>query len=215
MTSPDPFEHVDVAYVFGALDAAEVAQFETHLATCDDCTARVAEARSLTALLSDVSEAEIVAAVPDTLLPGLLRRAGAERRRQRWITTGLAAVVAACLVTIAIMAFPSSPSRHVDRTVALAAVVTSPVKASAQLTETESGTQIKLHCTYTGRDGHEPGALYWLVVVDKHGVPTKLSNWRLGPGEDQVFEATTALPVNQIDSIEITYASHPILSAKL
>lgn len=215
MTSPDPFEHSDVAYVFGALDAAEVAQFETHLATCDQCAARVAEARGLTALLADVSEAEIVAQVPDTLLPGLLRRAGAERRRQRWITTGLAGIVAACLVTIAIMAFPSSSSHHVDRTVALTAVVTSPIRATAELTQTDSGTQIKLHCTYSGRAGREAGAEYWLVVFDKHHNPTRLSNWTLGPGEDQVFQASTALPEDQISQISVTYASHAILTAKL
>jgi len=214
-TTPDPFEHTGAAYVFGALDPAEKAQFETHLATCDACTAQVAEARGLTSMLADIGEAEVTAEVPDTLLPGLLRRASSSRRRQRWLTTGLAAGVAACLVTIAILAWPSNPAQHVDRTVALTAVVTSPVRASAELTQTSSGTKIRLHCTYTGRSGSEPTALYWLVVTDKHGNPTKLSNWRLGPGEDQVFEATTGLSEDQIDHIDVTYASHPILTAKL
>ena len=215
MSTPDPFEHADAAYVFGALDPAEKAQFETHLATCAACTTRVAEARGLTALLADISEAEITAEVPDTLLPGLLRRASASRRRQRWLTRGLAAGVAACLVTIAIMAWPSSPTEHVDRTVALTAVVTSPIRATAELTQTSSGTQIKLHCTYDGRSGNEPTAQYWLVVTDRQGHPTKLSNWTLGPGEDQVFPASTSLQENQISQISITYASHPILTAKL
>jgi hypothetical protein len=72
-----------------------------------------------------------------------------------------------------------------------------------------------LHCTYTGREGTEPAAVYWLVVVDKHDNTTKLSNWTLAPGEDQVFEATTALSEDQISHIDVTYASHPILTAKL
>ena len=42
--TPDPFEHLDAAYAFGALDAAETAQFEAHLSTCPACTARVAAA---------------------------------------------------------------------------------------------------------------------------------------------------------------------------
>lgn len=215
MSAPDPFEQHDVAYVFGALPPAEVAQFEAHLATCAACTARVAQARDLTALLTDITEAEVVAAVPDTLLPGLLRRAAGSRRRQRRVTAGLAGVVAACLITIGVLAWPSSPTTPQGRSVTLSALVRSPVRATAVLIQTPSGTQIKLHCTYAGGAGGEPSAWYGLVVVDKQDHAHQLSNWTLGPGEDQVFPASTALKVNQISRIEVTYGSTPILQASV
>lgn len=215
MTSQDRFEHLDGAYAFGALDAAEAAEFETHLATCSECAARVATARSLAALLADITEDEIRADVPDTLLPGLLRRAAASRRRQRWLVSGLAAVAAACLITLTVLVWPSSPSAPAGRTIALSAVVTSPVKATVELIQTSSGTQIKLHCTYVNGSGGENNVWYGLDVVDKNGTHHPLSTWTLEPGEDQVFPATTALPESQISHLDVTYHGHAILTATL
>jgi hypothetical protein len=218
MTSPDPFEHLDVAYVFGALDAAESAQFETHLATCAQCAARVAEARALTTLLADITPGEVAApaAVPDTLLPGLLRLASSARRRQHWLVGGLAAVVAACLITLTVLVWPSSPAEPHSRTIAMSAVVASPVHATIELTKTSGGTAIRLHCTYDGTgSSSDHAAEYGLLVVDQNHAGSTLSTWNLEPGQDQWFQASTALSESQISSLSVTYQGQPILTAKI
>ena len=46
MTTPDPFEFDDAAYVLGALAPDEHAAFEAHLATCAACRDRVRELRA-------------------------------------------------------------------------------------------------------------------------------------------------------------------------
>src|SRR5689334_19113870 len=114
MKSADPFEHDDAAYVMGILDADERRAFEAHLMVCDACAERVRALRTTAALLDQIDEADLVRLdaeaepVPDTLLPGLLRRAGVSRRRQRWITSGLSALAAACLIALAVIVWPSS-----------------------------------------------------------------------------------------------------------
>jgi hypothetical protein len=212
MTSPDPFEHSDVAYVFGALDAAEAAQFETHLAICADCAARVAEARGLTNLFADITIDEVVAKAPETLLPGLLRRAAVARRRQRWLVGGLGGVAAACVAALVVLIWPSTPTSH-GTTYRMTALAASPVSATVELAETSSGTSIKLHCVYRGSSTGDP-VQYGLVVTDANGNQDPLSSWTLRPGEDQVFPATTALTENQIHEIDVTYQGQAILSVK-
>ena len=206
---PDPFEHLDVAYVFGALDAAETAQFEGHLTTCPACAARVLAARRTTDLFADITVDEVLARVPDTLLPGLLRRAAAARRRQRWLVGGLSAVAAACLALLVVLALPSTSSR--GRTYQLIALEPSPVSATVELAQTPSGTSIKLHCVYSGSAGGGD-VEYALVVYDRAHHAYPLSTWTLSPGEDQVFPATTALAENQISRVDVTYQNNPILT---
>jgi len=87
---PDRFVHDDAPYVLGMLSADERAAFEQHLSGCAECAARVAEIADLPGLLATVPPDEIDDEVPATLLPGLLRRAGVERRRRNWLTAGLA-----------------------------------------------------------------------------------------------------------------------------
>ena len=213
MSTPDPFEHSDVAYVFGALDPAESAQFETHLATCAECAARVADTRGITALLDGVTESDIAASAPATLLPGLLRRAEVARRRQRWLVGGLAAVAAACLITLVVLVWPSPTSAPVGRKIAMTALVASPVSASVELSQTSSGTSITVHCTYTSTAGS--GARYGLVVLDRNRVQHQLSSWVLGPGGDKYFPATTDLSESQISQVQVTYQGRAILTATL
>jgi hypothetical protein len=210
VTAPDPYEHLDAAYVFGALDPVESALFETHLATCAACAERVAESRELVGLLADVTTAEVVAEVPETLLPGLLRRASSERRRQRGLVAGLATIAAACVVTLAVLLWPAGSSGSHRHVVALAG--SGPITATATLTDRPTGTEILLHCRYAAA-GTERHAEYALVVVDKHGTHHQLSSWTLDPGDSQDFPASTALHENQISHLDVTYQGQTILTA--
>jgi anti-sigma-K factor RskA len=213
MTAPDPFEQVAAAYVFGALGSSERGEFEAHLATCAACSATVAECRELTGLLAGIDEQEIVTVPPETLLPGLLRRAAHERRRQRWLIGGLASVAAACVLTLAVLLWPTSTAVHSHtESLAMTPVVDSPVTATVELTQTSSGTAITLHCAYSARST-EGAVRYALVVYDRKNEAQQLSSWTLKPGQDMTFPATTALAENQISRLDVTYQSTAILTA--
>jgi putative zinc finger protein len=208
MTSNDPFEFDDAAYVLGALAPAERAAFEQHLQGCPDCTARVREVSGVPALLAGITADELTApeaSPPDTLLPGLLRRAATRQRRQRWLVAGLAAVAAACLIALVVVAWPtSSPApKPVPAAQAFVPVGASPVQATATLTAKAWGTGIELHCRYVS-DDITRGFSYDLVVYGKDGTRENLGSWSLPPERDIEFPAGTSLPKNKIARIEIT-----------
>lgn len=205
----DPFEHADAAYVMGALDVEDAADFEAHLHACPACRARVDEARATVALLSTVSPVDFVEPdlvpvepVPETLLPGLLRRARRERVRRTVFTAGIAAVVAAGLVLLAIVVWPSSNNAKGPAREAFVAVQPSPVTASAQLVSKAWGTEIDLRCKYDYEiDESHP---YWLRVIDKKGGAHDAGSWSLIPGKTISFTGGTAVPRDQIAQVQIT-----------
>lgn len=209
----DRFVHDDAPYVLGLLSADERAAFEEHLAGCAECAARVAEIADLPALLATVPLDEVLDEVPDTLLPGLLRRAGVERRRRNWLTAGLAGVAAACLIALAIAVWPSGPTSPAPHPRAMSALVASPVRATAALTDKAWGTEIDLVCQY---DGSTPpgGYAYGLSVTDTSGATTPLGSWTIVPGKDITFASGTALRRDQIASVQITVGETPILQLR-
>ena len=73
----DPYEFDDGAYVLNSLPPHERAAFEEHMSGCAACTARVREIQDVPWLLVDITTEDVAAAtepLPDTMLPGLLRR---------------------------------------------------------------------------------------------------------------------------------------------
>jgi predicted anti-sigma-YlaC factor YlaD len=96
------------AYVLGALEPADRARVDAHLATCADCRDELASLAGLPGLLGRVSRAEVEAEPTDPgpqLLDRLLRAAAAERRRSRrrtWVAAVAAAVIALAAVGVAI-----------------------------------------------------------------------------------------------------------------
>jgi hypothetical protein len=216
VTGTDPFIHTDAAYVLGALDAADRAAFEEHLRTCDECTMRVAELQPMPSLLALLSEDDFqdgppeTEAPPDTLLPGLLRRVRQEQRRRRWITGGLAAVAAACVLTLAIVLWPTSNAKA-PAPQALTALVASPVRATASLDSVQWGTMIHIDCYYTDSGSEPPGWAYTLTVVDRSGAAHDLGSWTLTPGRETQFPAGTSLPRSQIAKVQIKLNGQAIL----
>jgi Putative zinc-finger len=206
MSKLDPFEHDDAAYVLGALSPADRAAFEEHLQTCLECTARVREIEDVPDLLAGIAATDIVEPpepMPDTLLPGLIRRAVVQRRRQRWLVGGLASVAAACLIALVAVVWPTSSSAPKKPTAqAFVAVADSPVRASAVLTQKAWGTGIDLHCHYVA--GVDRIFRYDLVVYGRSGKPQTVGSWALPPDRDIEFPAGTALPLDQITKMEIT-----------
>jgi hypothetical protein len=208
VSQADPFEYDDAAYVLGALSPAETEAFEQHLRSCPTCSARVREIRHVPDLLAGISAAQFTDATeqpPETLLPGLLRRAAAQRRRQHWLVGVLAAAAAACLIALAVAVWPSAsaqqgPKRN-ERS--FAAVLPSPVRATATLTARAWGTAIDVHCHYATA-AIDRTFRYALVVYGKNGQRDPLGSWSLPPDKDIDFAAGTWLPPAQISRVDIT-----------
>jgi hypothetical protein len=103
-------------YVLGAIDPAERAQVEGHLATCRDCRDELAGLAALPALLARVTTEEALAlaaaegppaglaggqAAPPELLGTVIDLTAARRRRRRWREASLA-VAAALIVAVGV-----------------------------------------------------------------------------------------------------------------
>jgi hypothetical protein len=215
----DQFVRYDGAYVLGALDPAERQAFEEHLQTCADCRARVDEVRPMAGLLAGVplSALEDVGPVPDTLLPGLLRKAAQERRRRRLWSGSVGAVAAACITALVVLLWPSGGSTGTGSSApaqAFAAVRPSPVSATAQLVSREWGTEIDLHCKYAmSVNAYVP---YRLVVVGTDGRIYPAGSWTLAPGGSTDFTGGTALTRSEISRVQVTLDNGtPILQLRL
>jgi anti-sigma factor RsiW len=212
----DPFRHDDGAYVLDALSPDESVAFEAHLATCADCQARVAESRAAVSLLSGLTEADIAdpGPMPDTLLPGLLRRASREHSRRRVISGSIAVVAAACITALVVVLWPGSSNSPAAPTQALVPVRPSPVTATATLVSKAWGTEIDLNCRYS--DNVERWEPYRLVVVDDAGGKHEAGSWTLGAGHEVTFTGGTAVPQQEIARVEITLDDgSPILELKV
>lgn len=223
MTTLDPFEFDDAAYVLGALAPDEHAAFEAHLATCAACRDRVRELRPIPGLLAGISADDAFAGkdgppVPALLWPALLREVRARRKRQRFVIGALTAVAAACVAAlVAVLIWPSS-SNPQPRTVAqqhtFTAVQPVPIKATARLTATSWGTLIEVRCHYLGTV--DRGFKYWLVAVGANGSTQNLGNWKLLPDQDVWYRTGTSLSPPQIRQLEITLRDGtPVLQLNL
>ncbi|ONH30851.1 anti-sigma factor family protein [Pseudofrankia asymbiotica] len=208
--SADPYAHLDAAYVLGGLDRAERAGFEAHLATCPQCQANVAEIVGVPPLLAGLDESAFaepagapVEPVPDILLPGLLRVAGRERTRRRWLTAGLGLVAAASLTAVVVTAVPPN-GQATPAPRAMTALVASPVSAAVALRATQWGTEIDLTCWYRPDASVAPGYEYKLVAYDADGDAYDAGSWRLDPGRKVSLTGGTALTPEQISSVNIT-----------
>lgn len=199
----DSFEHLDAAYLMGALDPDQAAAYDVHLLECPRCRAALEEAQDVVAFLSvgDGGVFDEAPPLPATVLPHLMT-AARRRTRRRWVIgVAAAAVVASALVLIVTRG--SSPR---DASVPMALVHPSPVSATAQVRTTEWGTQITVHCSYAAGTPMVAGYRYQLTMRDVSGHTLPLGSWQLNNGRPITFSAGTALPVDQIRSIDISDA---------
>ena len=216
--STDEFALYDAAYVLGALSPADRREFEDHLKGCAACASSVGELAGLPGLMSKVSEDQLTAEVeapPETLLPALARAVRRERGRRR-MAVGTAAAAAACLIAVGAVALTNSdsPTRPPvaspsttpagTASLALSAVVPTPVTASARLVDTAWGTRIDLTCSYKANGSAPAGGFpYALVVIDRSGVAQQVATWKAPPGRKLTVMGATSLARQDIASVEV------------
>ncbi|TYB40858.1 anti-sigma factor family protein [Actinomadura chibensis] len=219
------------SYVLGALDPAERAGLEAHLADCPACRDELAGLAGLPAMLGRVDEAQLaeLAGPPPELLDGLLARA-ADRRRGRlgrrpgagWAPLA----VAACLLLVVGALFggfvrPSGsqdtaepPERPPSASAGSAERITaenpaSNVKGYVLLKKRQWGTEVELHLA-----GVPKGSHCKLLVIARDGRRDALGSWYVpydeGYGE---YRGSTMFPRGQLYSFEIVgLDGRPLLS---
>jgi len=176
----------DAAYVLGALSPADRAAFEDHLrgcATCRDSVSRLAGMPGLLALTTAADIEQTGPPVPSSLLPGLLARVAATRRRRRWVAVGAIAAAVAVVVALAgtlvlrppVDSAGQSPPAGTPTTTATTAsqpavlqpmtqVVAGPMTAELELVDKRWGTAITVVCQYA--DDVDRSVAYDLTVID-------------------------------------------------
>jgi Putative zinc-finger len=220
--STHEFALYDAAYVLGALSPAERSEFEAHLDGCVACACSTDELSGLPDLLSMVSVEEVTVqpeALPETLLPSLVRAVRREQVRRR-LAVGTAAAAAACLIAVGAVALtrPDSPARPPvgssasapasttsgTANLVLSAVVPSPITASARLVDVAWGTRIDLTCAYNTK-GHPSGdgRPYAMVVIDRSGAAQQVAAWTALPNRELTVMGASSLARRDIAAVEI------------
>jgi hypothetical protein len=242
---PDKFAQWDAAYVLGALSPAERREFEEHLASCPSCHAEVSELAAIPGLLAQISPAdaamldmadstveytetpessdapaEVIEGPPPSLLPKMIKKVRARRRRMVAAVAGIAAAVVLAIGGIAVSTGllplgPDAPQR-----VAFTAVVPSAITAVADVIPGESGTEIKVECVYAEVNDPRPGSghdTYSVFVVDRSGNASEIKEWPATPNKQMRPSGTTPLKVSEIADLEIreTDTNEVLLRASL
>ncbi|MHB1502394.1 MAG: zf-HC2 domain-containing protein [Acidimicrobiales bacterium] len=215
MTTHDEIRHGLGAYVTGALDPAERAETDDHLADCQRCRDEVLMLSPLpTALLrvappGDALVEERIAHGRDDVLSAALAHTLRNRaRRRRAVASGAVVLVAAAATAIAMTTGkPASPAPArtlaifaVDRTAARQASV-----GTAALNSRPWGTQIVLTLRHLGTTGR------FLASVSGPGGSQAIGGWRSTPNGNAVVELATALRPAAVKSVTITSATGTVL----
>lgn len=204
-----PDRHLYVgAYAVGALDAREMAEFELHLAGCDDCARRLGEFTSLLPMMAELGWNEVPypgdSDLLDRLLTVVARQRRRTRRRQRVAALGAAALVAIG-PAVAVLATEEGPAPSAIQTAAERYSAQNPATGASAivgLTSKEWGTRVDLELSgvHGPRDCH-------LIAVSKQGHRDVIADWKVPaadydkrPGPISISGAT-AMPVSDISHL--------------
>jgi anti-sigma factor RsiW len=213
-------------YVLGAIDPAERAQVDEHLATCQECREELASLAGLPAMLRKVPivEAERLAAaeqdpelagVPSTeMLTSLIARTANVRRIHRWRTLATAAAVAVVAVgggAFAANALQPAAAPHGHQLVAWNHATGQGPAPGAQLTvkyrHQPWGTQMEVNVT-----GLQPGSVCQFQVTDATGGTSVVGSWTLWKGASW-YPASTWLSGKDLRSFQVTINGRVVASA--
>ena len=208
-------------YVLGAIDPAERAQVDEHLAACPGCREELASLAGLPAMLGKVplveaerlavadAGAEAIGVPPEEMLTSLVARTASVRRIHRW--RGLAAAAAVVIVALGGGAAIATALRPPPPVVAghwqkVAGGSASGIHLTVQYRTVESGTLIEANVT-----GLQPGAVCQLQVVDAHGNVMPLGSWQYRKGSSW-YPASSALTEADLRTFELAIGGKVVAS---
>jgi len=219
-------------YVLGAIDPADRALVDEHLASCPECREELAGLAGLPALLRRVptAEAERLAmadpvddaaldAAAAELLPSTLARTAQVRRMRRWRELVAAAVVA----VLAVGAGAAGAHLLHAGTPAPPPPVAGQVLHWQTVARTDAATQSGLRVRYARQPwgttmqvqvwGIRPGTVCQFLVVDAHGHRWVLGGWRVNySGGPHWYPVSSSLTDRQLRTFEVTAGGQVVAS---
>jgi predicted anti-sigma-YlaC factor YlaD len=219
-------------YVVGAIDPAERALVDAHLATCRDCRDELAGLAGLPALLARVSTEEAIALAaldgppedaaetaepPRELLATVLDLTAARRRRRRWREASLGAAAA---LVIAAGVFAGVQARSAPAQPSAAAAAPAYAGAPQGPWQTSTGTAAGLTATVSWRSmgwgtqlstevhGIPVGTKCQLWVTDRAGQRVLAGSWVTDDDEGKVwYPSATEVMGKDVSSFAVTVGS--------
>jgi anti-sigma factor RsiW len=192
-------------YVLGAIDPAERALVDAHLATCRECRDELAGLAGIPALLARVNPEEIDriaeeavpvdVQAPPALIGTVHDLADARRRRTRWrfLATAAAVVALAGGIFGGVAATRSPAPAPPSATPQLSTGVTSWDWATGKNTTTDVTATVSYGSAHWGTvlsartEGIPFGTTCQLYVVHTDGSRTKVTEWTTAPDEGTVW----------------------------
>ena len=223
-------------YVLGAIDPAERALVEGHLATCRDCRDELAGLAALPALLARVTTEEAIAlaagdgpppvgqagdgAAPPELVATVIDLTAARRRRRRWRDASLG-VAAALIVAAGVfggLRLGGSPAAPPAASVnypgqpngpwLTATTAASGMSASVEYRSMGWGTQLAVKVS-----GIPVGTSRQLWVIGPGGSRTRAGGWVTDNREGAVwYPGSAGVPAGGVRGFQVTVAGSRTLS---
>ncbi|ULN49072.1 zf-HC2 domain-containing protein [Mycolicibacterium goodii] len=217
--NPDRYSTWDAAYVLGSLTSDERHEYEAHLSTCAQCRADVAELSGMPALLAmiDIDDVRAIdGEKPDPplrqeVLDSVMTKVDARRRRNRWMTSSVAALAAVLLaIGIVVVVRPEvfglqrGTEQQTAQMLEMSKVSQTPINASIALTSYTWGTRIDMACSYGdwGSKGAQPQDL-GMVVVGRDGSREQVATWLGLSGATALPSGNTQKPMDDIAAIQM------------
>jgi anti-sigma factor RsiW len=199
------------AHLVGSLDPAERAEVEQHLATCIDCRSEMAELAPLRAVLGRIDAAEardhLLTPSPDLLSRALAAVDEHEQTERRRLLRWKMATAAAAAVAVLAGVLPQLITNGTDGTPM--AVMTGVTAAGVGSMHQQAwGTAVHLELT-----GLPPASGYRAYATARDGRTEVAANWGASPDGRATVVGTTAIPRNELASIDIRTADgRPLLT---
>ena len=221
-------------YVVGAIDPADRAMVDQHLAGCPECREELAGLAGLPALLGRVpfDEAAQIANFAERTNPGvhpdpepahsetltpLLAKVAQRRRASRW--RNLAAAAAVVLVATGSAAGAAQLAQA-------PAVSTTPAAAHWDSAHaTTPGTNVTADVRYRGRpwgtelvarvSGIKPGTTCQFWVIGAHGQRWLAGSWTVASAwADESYTETVAAPASAVHAFQVTTAGRTLVTVR-
>jgi predicted anti-sigma-YlaC factor YlaD len=215
-------------YVVGAIDPAERATVDEHLAQCQSCRDELAGLAGLPAMLSRVPADDVerlkapvlqlpgAAQPPDELLNSLLRKVSVKRKSRMWrsVTAVAAAAVIAAGGATAVSELTQSATGSgvaAQQGWAKAGHLSAVVDYSA----VPWGTAMRVQVS-----GLKPGTVCQFWVIGKNGTSVYAGAWTVAPnygrgyGEKAWYPASSAVAASSVRGFQITSGGNVLLNIR-
>jgi putative zinc finger protein len=218
--------HLLGVYVVGAIEPAERAIVDTHLAHCTDCREELASLAPLPALLGRVPAADVERLVlgdhvpdepPAELLDSLLRRVSARRRARRFrlVTAAAAAAVIALGGGLAGGSLIShlngstGPASARDAELARGTNAATHVAAAVYYNSASSGTRMEVQVSGLPAGMH---CVFWVITREGHHVA--VGRWISG-SDTRWYSASTSYTADQLTGFDVSLNGHVLVKVPI